>query len=298
MLRRETFMETRYTPGGDEFILVEFDESMSLEVNLLVQRVVTSVEAGAVAGVIDVCPANVSYLVRYDPDVVDFDNLVSTLKEFESASLTQRWQPFRTRVIDMPILFNDPWTYEVQMKFRDRVQDPEVTDIEYLTRINGLPTVDSFISAITAAPHMATLTGFSLGVVWSYQLVPRAQQLQGPKYLQPRTETPARAFALGGAFTAVYPSESPGGYPMLGRAAAPAYDPAQRLPDFEEKPELVGIGDICNYRSVDRDEYDSIQKAVSAGTYRFAIADVEFDPQALIEDPSGYCSSLTEALYS
>lgn len=298
MLQRETFMNTRYTPGGDEFILVEFDESMSLEVNLLVQRVVTQVQEAALEGIIDVCPANVSYLVRYDPDVIKFGDIERFLKNVESQSLSDRGKPFPTRIIDIPILFNDPWTHEVLMKFRDRVQDPDATDIEYLTRINGLPSIDAFIDAITSAPHMATLTGFSLGVVWSYQLVPRAKQLQGPKYLQPRTETPARAFALGGAFTAVYPSESPGGYPMLGRAAAPAYDPAQRLPDFQERPELVGIGDICNYRPVDRDEYDSIGKAVDAGTFRFAIKNVEFDPQALIDEPVGYCSSLTEALYS
>lgn len=298
MLRRESTFVTRYSPGGDEFLMVEFDESMSLEVNLLVQQVVSRVQERPLPGILDVCPANVSYLVRYDPDIIGYDQLVEYLTSAETQSASRAGDPFQTRIIDIPILFNDPWTHEVLMKFRDRVQDPESTDIEYLTRINGLETTDAFIEAFTSTPHMVTLTGFSPGVVWSYQLVPRERQLQGPKYLRPRTETPARAFALGGAFSAVYPSESPGGYPMLGRSAAPAYDPAQRLPDFRERPELVGIGDICNYRPVDRAEYDSIERAVQNGTYRFAIKDVEFDPQALIDEPIDYCNSLTEALYS
>ena len=44
-----------------------------------------------------------------------------------------------------PGLYNDPWTHETLMRFRERHQDPKSTDIEYAARINNLDGVDGFI---------------------------------------------------------------------------------------------------------------------------------------------------------
>ncbi|MFD7011092.1 allophanate hydrolase subunit 1 [Rhodococcus jostii] len=292
-----TLFETRYSAGAEEFVLVEFDEEMSLETNLLVQRVVTDVESSGIDGVLDVCPANVSYLVRYDPDVISYTVLVNDLKKAEARSRAKGFASFDTRIVDIPVLFNDPWTHEVLMKFRDRVQDPDSTDLEYLSRVNGFADTEGFIESLTSTPSLASMTGFVPGIVWSYQMVPKKRQLQGPKYLRPRTETPDRAFALGGAFPAIYPTPSVGGYPIFGRAAAPVYDPDQRLPDFRDRTELVQLGTICNYRPIARDEYDEIGRAVSNGTYRYLIKHIRFEPAELIADPDKYNRNLIEVLY-
>ena len=290
--------ETRYTMGAEEFVLVEFDEEMSLETNLLVHRVVADVESIPLNGVIDVCPANVSYLVRFDPDTSSYQSLVEQLKSAEARARAVGFAPFDTRIIDIPVLFDDPWTHEVLMKFRDRVQDPTLTDLEYLSRVNGFSDTSDFIASLTSTPSLASMTGFVPGIVWSYQMVPRSRQLQGPKYLRPRTETPDRAFALGGAFPAVYPTPSVGGYPIFGRTAAPVYDPDHRLADFKENSELVQLGTICNYRPIDRAEYDEIGRAVKNGTFRYLTKNVQFEPAELITDPDAYNKNLTEVLYS
>lgn len=115
--------EPRYTFGGDEFILVEFDDAMSLETNLRVQEIARNVERARVYGVIDVCPANISYLVRYDPDVIEPSRLVDALMGIYAKGLSSELKTVKTRIVDVPILFADPWTHEVLMKFRDRVQE-------------------------------------------------------------------------------------------------------------------------------------------------------------------------------
>ena len=43
----------------------------------------------------------------------------------------------QTRIVEIPVLYNDPWTNETQMRFRDRHQDPNSTDLEYAARVNG-----------------------------------------------------------------------------------------------------------------------------------------------------------------
>lgn len=294
---QESSFKTRYTYGGEEFILAEFSEEMDLETNLRIQEITKAVEKSAVAGIIDVCPANVSYLLRFDPDVIDGEEVIKLLKQFEHEHLAHEIEPFKTRIVDVPVLFNDPWTHEVIMKFRDRVQDPTLTDIEYLAKVNNLPSADAFIAELTSTPSICSMTGFVPGVVWSYQLVTRDRQLQGPKYLAPRTETPDRAFALGGAYPAIYPAPSAGGYPVVGRVAPPVYDPDQRLPDFKESSALVRLGDIYNYRPIDRAAYDEIRREVDAGTFRYLIRPVDFEPAAFFAEPEKYCKDLVEVLY-
>lgn len=295
-VRHSSFV-TRYTYGGEEFILVEFAEEMGLETNLRVQSIAAAVERTAVTGVIDVCPANVSCLVRFDPDVITGDDVIDFLKRTERDVLAHDLAPFKTRIVDIPVLFNDPWTHEVAMKFRDRVQDPTLTDIEYLATVNGLASSEAFVAALTDTPCIVSMTGFVPGVVWSYKLAARDRQLEGPKYLRPRTETPDRAFALGGAYPAIYPAPSAGGYPIFGRAAAPVYDPDGRLPDFRDTSTLVRIGDIYNYRPVDRAAYDEVGREVAAGTFRYLSRPIDFDPEAFLAQPDQYCKHLVEVLY-
>ncbi|MFP3548464.1 carboxyltransferase domain-containing protein, partial [Rhizobium sp. SIMBA_035] len=56
--------EARYTWGGDEFLFVEVDESMSLAANFKVMSIARKLADAELSGVVDICPANASLLVR------------------------------------------------------------------------------------------------------------------------------------------------------------------------------------------------------------------------------------------
>lgn len=64
----------RYTWGGDEFLFVEIDEAMSLAANMRAMSIARGLAAhrdeGALDGLVDICPANASLLIRFDPDVL------------------------------------------------------------------------------------------------------------------------------------------------------------------------------------------------------------------------------------
>ena len=51
-------------------------------------------------------------------------------------------------------------------------------------------------------------------------------------------------------------------------------------------------------RSIDMDEYESIQVSVEAGEYRFRIVEQEFEPVRYLEDPEGYLKLLQGVLGS
>ena len=287
----------RYEYGGDEFVFVELDQRMSMQANFKAMAITSALRSEELDGIVDICPSNASYLVRLDPDRLHPTELVDELRRLEhTAGELPDDFAVRTRVVDVPVLFDDPWTRETLLRFRDRHQDPSGTDLEYAARINGFPDVPSLIEAIASAPFIVTMLGFVPGLPFCYQMVPRERQIEVPKYVRPRTDTPERAFGYGGAFAVVYPVRGAGGYQLFGIAPAPVFDAAQTLPDFAEHIAFPKPSDILRYRPIDRDEYDRTRAEVEARTFRYRTRDVEFSPARFLADPDAVNRELLEVL--
>lgn len=288
----------RYDHGGDEFVFVELDQAMSLEANFKAMAITAALGEQNLDGVIDICPSNASYLIRVDPDRLHPSELVHRLKELErSVAPLAPDKVVPTRVVDVPVLYDDPWTHETLMRFRDEHQDPGSTDLEYAARINGLDSVEELIAALSGAPFLVTMIGFVPGLPFCYQMVPKERQIEVPKYVRPRTDTPERAFGYGGAFAVVYPVRGAGGYQLFGLAPAPVFDRHQKLPDFQDGIVFPRPGDILRYRSIDRAEFDAVREQVEQGTFGYRIREYEFVPARFLNDPDAVNAEILEVLY-
>ena len=268
---------------------------MSFTANFKAMAITQQVAERDIDGIVENCPSNASYMLRIDPDVIHPDDVIAELKSIETDVRVEDYS-WESRIIDVPVLFEDPWTHETVMNFRERHQDPDATDLEYSAELNGYNDVDSFIDAFVGAPHMVTMVGFVPGLPWCFQMVPQEQQLEVPKYVEPRTQTPSRAVGFGGAFSVVYPVEGAGGYQLYGRTPVEVLDVDQELPNFEESMVLPNPGDIVRYRRINREEYDEIRTAIEEGTYEFEMADVTFSPEEFFEAPADYNARLVEEL--
>lgn len=169
---------------------------MSLEANIRVMAITRELQEQHIRGVLDICPANASYMVRYDPDVISPEDLLRHLEATDRSTTDLARVSLTSRVVDFPILFDDPWTREALMRARDRHQDPNSTDLEYAARINGFSSTEAFIEALCRAPYIVSMTGFVPGLPWCFQIAPGGQ-IEVPKYVRPRTYTPERAFDSG-----------------------------------------------------------------------------------------------------
>ena len=207
--------KARYTFGGDEHLFVEISEEMSLAAFFKGMAICTELQRRALPGVTEICPANAALLVRFDPDVIEPDALLTTVQSIE-ADLGDGALQLQTRIIEIPVLYNDPWTHETLMRFRERHQDPTSTDIEYAARINGHGSVDEFIAAHSGAPWFVSMVGFVAGLPFLFQMVEREKQIEVPKYLSPRTDTPKLTLGHGGCFSCIYSVRGAGGYQMFG----------------------------------------------------------------------------------
>ena len=288
--------EARYSWGGDEFVFVELAEEMSLQANFRAMAITAALREQRPDGLLDICPANASYQVRYDPDVLEPHALLAQLKELERQVGDAADVALPTRVLEIPVLYRDPWTTETLLRFRDRHQDPDATDIEYAARINGYGDVDEFIAAHSGSPWFTSMVGFVAGLPFKYQMVPRDRQIVVPKYLRPRTDTPKQTVGYGGCFSCIYSVRGAGGYQMFGITPAPIYDPTQSLPDFTDFMVFFRPADIVKFTPVDRERYDAHVAEVEAGTFRITQRPVEFALAPFLDDPDGYNARLLEVL--
>jgi urea carboxylase len=92
----------RYSWGADEHLFVEVSEEMSLEAYFKATAMVTALREQALEGVLDVCPANASYQVRFDPDRLAPRTLEGHLREIEREVGDARDFALHTRIVEIP----------------------------------------------------------------------------------------------------------------------------------------------------------------------------------------------------
>lgn len=287
----------RYTYGGDEFLFVEVSEEMSLAANFTVTLMARTLDERRPDGIVELCPANASLLIRFNPDVIAPDELENLVRSIEDEVADADDQVVPTRIIEVPVWYDDPITAEVVSRFREGYhQDPSGNDLDYAAKVNDLEDAAAFIRAHHESPWIVSMVGFVAGLPFMYQLVDRDKQLEVPKYLSPRTDTAPLTVGHGGCFAVIYSVRGAGGYQMFGLAAAPIFHPELQGTADEEQMILFRPGDIVKYRPVDEAEYRRIQEEVEAGTFRFREVEVYFDMDRALEEGTSYNTELLEAL--
>lgn len=286
----------RYTWGGDEFLFIEIDESMSLAANLKANSMAAMIASRDLAGISDVCPSNASLLIRFDPDILPPADLEDVARAVEAEVDASEHQTLETRLIEVPVWYDDPYTRETAARFRGGHQRPDATDLDFAAECNGLSPASEFIKAHHGSPWLVSMVGFVAGVPFMFQMVPQEQQLEVPKYLSPRTDTPALTVGNGGCFAVIYSVRGGGGYQMFGIAAAPIFDPEQKLPDFEDFMIFFKPGDIVKFRPINKAEYEEIQQQIEDGTFAYRQVPVTFDLAEALENPERYNKEILEHL--
>lgn len=288
-------MSMRYTFGGDEFLFVEISESMSLEAFFKGMAITRALSQREMPGIIEICPANASYQIRFDPDIIAPEKMLETMQEL-AVEVSENSLTLNTRIIEIPVLYGDPWTHETMMRFRERHQDPSTTDIEYASRINNFESVEAFIQAHSGAPWFVSMVGFVAGLPFMFQMVEHEKQIEVPKYLLPRTDTPKLTIGHGGCFGCIYSVRGAGGYQMFGVTPAPIFEPTQRLPYLQDLMVLFQPGDIVKFKPISRAEYDQAVEEVDEGTFNLRILPVEFSLAQFLDAPEAYNHRLLEIL--
>jgi urea carboxylase len=153
------------------------------------------------------------------------------------------------------------------------------------------------VNAHAGAPWFVSMVGFVAGLPFLYQMVERSRQIEAPKYLRPRTDTPKLTVGHGGCFGCIYSVRGAGGYQMFGITPMPIYDPKQEVSYLRDFMIFFKPGDIVKFKPVDRDGYDAAIEEVERGRFEPPIRPVTFSLNDFHTDPASTNAKILGALH-
>lgn len=196
-------------PMGDGALLLETRDSAEA------QRLRLTLAAESIPGLRQLVPGSASLLIAADPLRTDLDALARRLPELA-----------RT-----PQAVSAPRSHEISARYGGEGLAATAAALSM--------SAEEVVRRHSGADYTVAFLGFAPGFAYLTGLDPR---LQLPRLATPRARTPAGAVAVAGEFTGIYPQATPGGWHVLGLAAAMLFDPTRA------SPALLSPGDQVRFR--------------------------------------------------
>jgi urea carboxylase len=213
--------EVTYRRAGDRALLVEYGPMvLDLDLRMRAQALLQWLHDARITGVVDLTPGIRSLHIQVDDDALTVERLLPLVKaaEGELPSLAEVEVP--SRVVHLPLSWDDPATREATARYMQSVRDDAPWcpwNIEFIRRVNGLDHVDDVRRIVYDAEYLVLGLGdVYLGAPVAVPVDPR-HRLVTTKYNPARTWTPENAVGIGGAYLCIYGMEGPGGYQFVGR---------------------------------------------------------------------------------
>lgn len=265
--------------AGDHQVLVEFDgEGADLLLNFRVHALLQTLDAHPVPSVSEAVPGFRSVMVTFDATEAARNTVVDALVERDEMIGSMRELVLPSRIIELPIAFDDEMTREAVNRYRitTRVDAPNVRDrsnMDYIVQYNGFADREDFVKTFLQPEWWCAAIGFFPGLPSLFCLDPRTQ-LSAPKYNPTRMWTPDGAVGMGGPAIVLYPMESPGSYQLFGRTLPITRQPASG--SAVEDSHIFRIGDRVKFERVTEDELLRRRLEVLEGSYAWSIEESDF----------------------
>jgi KipI family sensor histidine kinase inhibitor len=218
------------TQAGDSAVIVEFEEVIDPVVNRRVVALARALRHAPPPGVRETVPTNRSVAVYFDPLVVSRPAVEQWI-DAACAGLEDSAVEERSPVV-VPVCYGGP-------------HGPDLDEVAALVGLTPAEVVDLHARRVYRVYMLGFLPGFAY-------MAHVDSRIAAPRRATPRLKVPIGSVGVAGSQTGVYPSESPGGWQLLGRTPFRPFDPA-RDPVFLFQP-----GDLVRFEPIDAARYDEL----------------------------------------
>lgn len=220
-----------YLRYGDRAVLINFEQRIDPNINQQVHALSQTIDQAQISGVEDLIPAYCSLTVTFDPDTLGFEGLCEKIQNLVNkigASDIQLSQ----RKLTIPVCY-------------DGVHAPDMQEIMKQTGLSK----KEIIKLHTDTSFQVYMLGFLPGFVFMGIL---PEKLKVSRKQSPRLKVPPRSVGLAGLQTGIYPSESPGGWQLIGQTPLEIFRP------HDKEPFLFQPGDEVRFEAISEEEYAEI----------------------------------------
>ncbi|HHX8641150.1 5-oxoprolinase subunit B family protein [Vibrio diabolicus] len=205
-------------------IFIKFDENISENA---VGELARNIKDTLASIIMNVVPSYQTILIDYLPFRINEKDLVHKLHQMISQFDTQSLSLVQPNHITIPVYYSEETALDLP-RFQDR----------------GL-SLDALISLHTQAEYAVSAIGFAPGFAFLSDV---DTQLHMPRLATPRTRVPAGSVGIADSKTAVYPSDSPGGWNIIGRSPLPLFSDTPPFIPFE-------VGDKVTFSAISKQKF-------------------------------------------
>ncbi len=264
--------------AGDRYFLIEFGpHHLDLKLRFKVHAVHEWLKKQAIPGITDLTPGIRSLQIHFDPIQIGRCDLWEKIREGIIALPPLDQIVLPTRVVHLPLSWDDPSTQEAIRRYMQGVNPTAPwcpSNLEFIRRINGLDSIEEVYKIFFSASYLVMGLGdVYLGAPVATPLDPRHRMVT-TKYNPARTWTPENAVGIGGAYLCIYGMEGPGGYQFTGRTI-PVWNRWRKTKDFQN-PWLLRFFDQLRFYPVSAEELLSLREEVPLGRHQLKIEESVF----------------------
>ena len=213
------YAEPRLLAVGDASILIEWADEIDDTVNDHVHACAQFLRDQAHAEIIDLVPAYSSLLVCFDPRRATLEQMHEFLQRIlPSAPTVPITSP---RIVEIPTRYGGAFG----------------PDLPFIAERSGLSEA-KVIRLHASVTYRVYMIGFSPGFAYLGSV---PEQIAAPRLDTPRTRVPAGSVGIAGRQTGIYPSETPGGWRLIGRTEEQLFEP------HASPPALLRPGDCVRF---------------------------------------------------
>ncbi|MBU3821625.1 5-oxoprolinase subunit PxpB [Flavobacteriaceae bacterium XHP0103] len=228
-----------YKPFGERAILIEWPFEIDEAILKDIMRFKESISQKKIKVIVELRHAYNSLLVvyydvcrNYKKEVISLKSIYKSIKKKHDI-LSKLWK--------IPVCYDESFGI----------------DLEYISN-EKKHTKSEIVALHSKAIYTVYFVGFLPGFLYLGGL---DERLYFPRKSTPRLKIEKGAVAIGGKQTGVYPSESPGGWNIIGNTPISFFDPKKEPHCF------ANAGDRIKFVPVSLKEYGDIKILVDAGVY-------------------------------
>ena len=229
-------MKPTISPVGDCAISIDFGQVIDPKINRHIRQTIERIQELKLDGITELVPTYCALLIQYDAMLYSYSDICNLMEPLLEPSVTNDAND-RVTVIEIPTVYGGEFG----------------PDLGFVASHNNL-SEDEVVSIHSGTDYLVYMLGFIPGFTYLGGMDPR---IATPRLSSPRTLIPAGSVGIAGEQTGTYPSDSPGGWQIIGRTPVTMYDMSKK------QAALLSAGDYVRYVPIDEAEYDRI-KALGA----------------------------------
>jgi len=229
----------RFLTAGDRAVVVEYGDTIEEATSLRVRLVAAALSVRHDPGIVEIVPTYRSLMVHYDPLRLARAHVEAIVLDAEQ-HLADVTLP-RPRVIEIPTVYGGP-------------SGPDLDDVAAWA---GIPA-DEVIALHCGREYLVYMMGFMAGFPYLGGLSPRIAM---PRLPSPRTKVPTGSVGIAQEQTGIYPTETPGGWRLIG------WTPVRIFDATKDPPVLFEAGDYIRFVPATGDQALAIAAQAAAGTW-------------------------------